>query len=562
MASTLCAAALLSLQWRCTAAASAGPIGDPVPPIALARADGSPEPFDLQQLIGQPALIIFWRPNQDLSLSALRDVEALHQELDPFKVVAVDTSRASGPQVMAVLGDESFSFPFLLDRNRELYGTLGVIVSPTTFILDENGITRFKVASHPKQYAMVVRARLRYLAGEITEDEMKRNVEPAVLKIDHDLAAGLRMYNLAKRLQAEGKIQDAVAEFEKAVAQYPSLSEARCALGFMALETGDYQTAAAHFQTAVNYQPGLAQARLGQACILARTGEMEQAERILLALMGHNSVAVRVRYELGRIYRARGMEPEAATYFADALALVFPEHPRTPGVTTVSPIVAPAAPVDDPRQAAEAEANGPNADPQDNSGNAATPAAVEIEAITPPADAKYIGVKGCKKCHFQQWKSWSETEMAGTFAVLKAGAAVDYKSRHSLNPAKDYTTDLQCLSCHVTGFGHPGGYAIPPAGDARAARAAAQNEGVTCESCHGPGNKYEKIHKEIQDTERQYTQQELYALGEYEVDVRVCAVCHDGGRAPCIEDGYVFDFAVRKDQGTHAHFDLKFRANK
>jgi tetratricopeptide (TPR) repeat protein len=88
---------------------------------------------------------------------------------------------------------------------------------------------------------------------------------------------------------------------------------------------GDPNSAAERFQTALKHNPSLPQAQLGWGIILARTGEGQKAEQILLPLVGHRSIGARARYELGRIYAARGERDKALKFFQDALVLIFPE---------------------------------------------------------------------------------------------------------------------------------------------------------------------------------------------------------------------------------------------
>ena len=524
-------------------------VGDPMPAFSLARADGGAGTYGSEQLKGQPGIVMFWRPGQRLSANALEDLQQIVQQIGASKVriLAVDTARSSAQGVQAALAGKKPPFPILLDPQRELYGKVGVIVCPTTLLLDGQGVLRFVVASRPRQFSQVVRARLQFLLGEIDEEQMKREIEPTVLKIEHDLAAGWRMYNLGRKLQAEGKSDQAVAVYEKAVSEHPSLPEARCALGFMQLAAGNLQAAGEQFQSALVHQPASATARLGRAAVLARTGQPQEAEQILLSLLSQKAVTVRVRYELGRIYHARGELDKAVIYFQDALATMFPE-PKALSPTPTPPATTSRPAGTDPDATVTPRPAAPNA----------TPSGQTVQPIVPPADAQYVGLKPCKKCHLQQWKSWQETKMANTFEALEAGKRTDVKASRNLDPQKDYTKDTQCLGCHSTGFGHAGGYRTPAPNDARAARAAEQHRGVACESCHGPGNKYSVIHKDVQDKKRQYAQAEFFDSGQYPVDARVCAACHQD-KAPCIESGYVFEFEKRKEEGTHKHYDLQFQ---
>ena len=80
--------------------------------------------------------------------------------------------------------------------------------------------------------------------------------------------------------------------------------------------------------------------------------------------------------------------------------------------------------------------------------------------------AEYIGSKKCKKCHKDQYKSWEETTHAAeSFNSLKAGVRAEAKEKAELDPNKDYTKDEGCLKCHVTAYGHEGGYFIPDEAD-------------------------------------------------------------------------------------------------
>ncbi|MBI4585379.1 MAG: redoxin domain-containing protein [Planctomycetes bacterium] len=540
--------------------------GDPLPAFSLPRADKEGE-YKSDQLKGRPAAIVFWRPHQSMSLDALRDLKAVAQEISAGKlqVVAVDASNSPAEKVQAALASENLTFPILLDPQRTLYGKVGVIVAPTTLLLDAQGVLKFILASHPIQYRQVIRARLRFLLGEINEQQMSQEIEPTVFKIDQNLAAAWRMFNLGSKLQAEGKPDQAVAIYEKAISQAPSFSEARCALGFLKLAAGDLDAAAQHFRTALANNPTLPLAQLGWSAVLARTGEDRKAEQILLSLIGQQSIASRVRYELGRIYKARGETDKALTFFQDALAAVFPEP--------VPPAARPAAPAAGREEASKTSSppaqasRGPSKPTAlaSEGGKDAGPTAQEksdlfgIAPVKPRSDARYLGVSGCKKCHFQQWKTWQETKMANAFKMLMPGAGSELKSKRKLDPNKDYSTAAECLGCHTTGFGFPGGYPSPSAGDASAAALAKENAGIGCESCHGPGAGYMPIHKEILDKKRPYKQQELLDAGQFKVDGQVCAACHND-KAPCIEKGYLFDFEKRKAEGTHGHFTLQFQA--
>lgn len=89
-------------------------------------------------------------------------------------------------------------------------------------------------------------------------------------------------------------------------------------------------------------------------------------------------------------------------------------------------------------------------------------------APTPPApgQASYVGLEACSKCHESQRKFWDSTSHAAAYATLS--------SQH-----KEF--NLDCVSCHVTGYGKPGGSTVTHVENLTA---------VQCEVCHGPGSKH------------------------------------------------------------------------
>ncbi len=98
-------------------------------------------------------------------------------------------------------------------------------------------------------------------------------------------------------------------------------------------------------------------------------------------------------------------------------------------------------------------------------------------------DYSYVGVKKCKTCHKtskigNQFGIWQNGVHAKAFEVLKSAKAVEVAKAKGI---ADATKDPNCLKCHVTGHG------------ATAAATLTQEEGISCEACHGPGSAYKKM---------------------------------------------------------------------
>lgn len=102
-----------------------------------------------------------------------------------------------------------------------------------------------------------------------------------------------------------------------------------------------------------------------------------------------------------------------------------------------------------------------------------------------PAHA-FVGAEKCKMCHNSpakgaQFTKWSQMKHSKAFETLGTEAAKKIASDKGI---ADPQKAPECLRCHVTGHGAP---ADKLTDKYKAA------EGVSCESCHGPGGDYWKM---------------------------------------------------------------------
>lgn len=163
--------------------------------------------------------------------------------------------------------------------------------------------------------------------------------------------------------------------------------------------------------------------------------------------------------------------------------------------------------------------------------------------------AEYIGAKKCKACHIKQYKSWEKTNMATSFENLKAGVKAEEKKKAGLDPAKDYTADADCLKCHTTGYGKPGGFT--------SLEETPHLINVQCEGCHGPGADF----RELMKKDKKFKLPEAAAAGLMvpTVENNNCMDCH-GSDSPfnaSVDPKYKFDIEERL-KNTHKHFPLKY----
>ncbi len=121
---------------------------------------------------------------------------------------------------------------------------------------------------------------------------------------------------------------------------------------------------------------------------------------------------------------------------------------------------------------------------------------VIVYAAGTPKDAKYVGSKSCRSCHLKEHKTWKKTRHYKTFKQLEGPE----------------TKDPDCLKCHTTGYGKPGGFV------SEAETPDLKNTG--CESCHGPGSAHVAAAKDAPETGK-------WDMKTDKVPQNTCVSCHN-----------------------------------
>lgn len=153
--------------------------------------------------------------------------------------------------------------------------------------------------------------------------------------------------------------------------------------------------------------------------------------------------------------------------------------------------------------------------------------------------AQYIGVEACGKCHKRdstgnQLAKWRETRHANAFATLASPKALEVAEERGID---DPQKDERCVRCHVTAYGVDPSLIAPVA---EGKRGLVAEDGVQCESCHGPGSLYKK--RKIMKS-----RETAVAAGLLIPDEKTCTACHNKD-SPMYKE---FDFEEMKKKIIH-----------
>lgn len=156
--------------------------------------------------------------------------------------------------------------------------------------------------------------------------------------------------------------------------------------------------------------------------------------------------------------------------------------------------------------------------------------------------AEFAGNKACKICHNKsaegaQWNKWASLKHANAYKVLQGDEAIAVATEAGLDKAP--AESPQCLKCHVTAY------------DVETQKAPAKialEDGVQCESCHGPAS----LH--LADAKKLMMKKDLAIDVTVHItkgDATVCAKCHNAESPTWDPEKYTL-----KD-GSKAGFDFE-----
>jgi len=150
--------------------------------------------------------------------------------------------------------------------------------------------------------------------------------------------------------------------------------------------------------------------------------------------------------------------------------------------------------------------------------------------------AKLVGTKKCAMCHKKddtgnQYGKWMEASHSKAFELLGSEEAKAVGAKLGID---DPQTSGACLKCHSTAYYFT---------EELKSEAVALEDGVSCESCHGPGADYKK--KTIMESH-----DDAVAAGMVADAKTRCVLCHNDTGPTWNPERYT------KADGTKTGFDL------
>ncbi|MBU0719212.1 MAG: tetratricopeptide repeat protein [Planctomycetes bacterium] len=293
-------------------------IGASVPAFSVRALDGTTVERDAFQ--DRVLLVVFTRPDHEKSLKALIAAQSILEANADAKlsVLAVATQEEADQYFRRIVAENHLTYPIALDPQRKMYGDFGVVVAPTTLLIDGGGILRFVIPHLPISYDRQLRLHTELLLGKITtEDHQQQLAQADESKVDGQ-DPWTRRLGLARILIDQRNWEQAVPILTKLCAERDD-PLAAALLGTALLELNRVDEAATYLEPLAKRELKSPKIMLALARLELRRGNDNAAEQYLTGALAISPAKGPILFELGRIHEKRGDLNKAVECYRQAL---------------------------------------------------------------------------------------------------------------------------------------------------------------------------------------------------------------------------------------------------
>lgn len=198
-------------------------------------------------------VLVFFRPNQERSLDALRELAECQSRFVGKSVhwAAIVSSSAPAETVAALVRETRFAAPVFADYGDELYGSLSIALHPVVVIAGKDHKLAAFEPFRSVDYCAVVSARIRHVLHEITDDELRSAIDPPKAAEGGNGQVARRYRAYAETLFRAGNYDKALENARKSIERDSGLAPAHALMGEILRAQGNCSEAVPAFDKAL-----------------------------------------------------------------------------------------------------------------------------------------------------------------------------------------------------------------------------------------------------------------------------------------------------------------------
>ena len=289
-------------------------IGQDFPAFELETKDG--KSITNTAIQGKPAVVLYLSPQQRGSERAARETHRIVASMKRKVAVVYATAETGKAGYFEGLWKRlGITEPLGLDTKRKLYAKLGLIVFPTTMIVDKEGKLAHVITERGVGYTKALDAYLRFETGEWDKAKLVKvlKTEDPHLRTPKSMASRYRVS--ARLLWKKGLLDAAEKELRKALAISPEDPEIQLSLVELLMERKNLDDAFTAIQALRKQWGEHKRAQVIHGILLFKLEQPAKAKKILLKSLELNPDPSATHYYLGRIYEAEGDKDKALEHY-------------------------------------------------------------------------------------------------------------------------------------------------------------------------------------------------------------------------------------------------------
>lgn len=220
---------------------------------------------------------------------------------------------------------KNITLPLGLDPARELYSKLGLIVFPTTIVMDKQGKLVHVISTRGPDYAHVLDCYVRHALGIIDDAGLKEALTERTADPSSAQSLASRHRAAARLLRDKGLYDSAEEELKAALGYEPNNRDVQLDMADLYLRMNRAPEAEKLVNAVLEQDSMHHRARLLKGIALFRAGKLDESEKILLEVLVLNPDPARTHYYLGMLYEKKGQTAKALEHYREALSRVLSE---------------------------------------------------------------------------------------------------------------------------------------------------------------------------------------------------------------------------------------------
>jgi peroxiredoxin len=303
-------------------------IGETIPPFTLRTLSG--EELDSKQFEGKVAILVYVSAEQQSSDNAMRLAATVGRELRLEGLeLAFLTADATRVDFFRQQRDrlQVHEFPLAIDAGRRVYGDLGLIVLPTTVVIDRDGRLAHVISSCKSDYEPVLRAYARHALGLIDDAQLEVQLTTKQIQRDQSGDRIARRRAAARLLRKKDLLAEAESELRAALEIDANDAAALLDLATLYIEQERLDEADDIVARVATAHPDDRRAKLVAGILLYHRDQIDEAGVALQEVLLLNPDPIWTHYYLGLIKERQGDEAAAITHYKESLGRLLKDHP-------------------------------------------------------------------------------------------------------------------------------------------------------------------------------------------------------------------------------------------